>query len=164
VNDTLSNITDETPTTMNTPELYLGYTYALERSQNIGNSGGLLPEIGKNYTLSGKEISALLNDMPYLEGLWKSTTETVTTTSNNTASLYLKFTAKKAHIVVEGPIGAKVYVTVDGANVTTEDVHDGYFTIDGPRLYTVYDGNYGTYTLKLRTDTSEVGINSFTFG
>ena len=166
VNYTLSNITDETPTTQNTQELYLGYTYALERAQNIGNNLGLIPDIEKNYTIEYDSSNSpkLLNDIPYLEGFWKSASETVTTTRNTTASLYLKFTAKKAHVVLEGPIGAKIYVTVDGKDVTTQDVHDGYFTIDGPRLYTLYDGTYGTYTLKISTNAQGIEIDSFTFG
>jgi len=155
----LVNVTDETPDTSNTQELYLGYSFALTRAENVGNDGGLVPDVEKNYTIAG----TLSDNIPYLEGFWKSTTDNVLTASNGTTSIYLKFSAKKAHVVVEGPIGAKVYVTIDNNTLNTEDVHDGYFTIDGPRLYTVYDGLYGTYTLKLSTNTTGVGFDSFTF-
>ena len=168
INVPLSNIADQTPTTQNTGELYLGYQFAIPRGENVGNDGGLNPEVTQQYNIS----TSLRDNTPYLDGEWISKTDTITsavgtdkgTTNNNTSSLYLKFTAMKAHIVVQGPIGAKVYVTVDNQTVNTDDVHDGYFTIDGPRLYTVYDGPYGTYTLRLYTNIPDIGFNSFTFG
>jgi thiol-disulfide isomerase/thioredoxin len=160
VNEELSNIEEQTPTTQNTRELYLGYDTAIPRGQNIGNIGGLIPEIEKQYIIN----SDIYPNIVYLNGSWISKNDAVVTRGDNEL-LYLQFKAKKAHIVLDGPIGTRLNVTVDDYIPNTSDVDNfGYLTIDSPRLYTVYDGEYGFHTLKIYISTSNVGINSFTFG
>jgi len=69
----------------------------------------------------------------------------------------MDFRASKVNIVAE-PFKENVVmkVTVGDGLISTIDV-------DGPRLYNVYDGGYGSYNLRL--DVSEgFSFNAFTFG
>lgn len=43
------------------------------------------------------------------------------------------------------------------------DRERSYIYVDEPRLYNLFNGEYGTYTLKIETDGS-FSFNAFTFG
>ncbi|PIN99828.1 thiol-disulfide isomerase [archaeon CG10_big_fil_rev_8_21_14_0_10_43_11] len=158
---------DLTPTTPNTPELYLGYAYAIPRGQNIGNSGGL--QLGEivTYTLP----SSIGSHRVYLSGAWQSTNEYVIAKSNESVML-LDYYAKNANIVADSNNGAKrVRVMLNGADINESyagddvrfDESGAYITIDKPRLYNVVAGEYANHLLQLVFEEN-VSANAFTFG
>lgn len=164
----LSTLPDETPTYKQTPELYLGYEFALPRGQNIGNADGFQQDMAATYTLP----MTIEPDVPYLEGQWESTADYLRTADEGTA-LVLDFTGEAAHIVADALDQAvKMDVLIDGQPVSKEQAGDdvvledgqAYITVDEPRLYNVVKGVYGTYTLRLVIHGKDVIIHSFTFG
>lgn len=160
ISDARVNIEEKTPTTRNTPELYLGYQFVLPRGQNIGNDGGLIPAVSKTYAFDSAET--MRSNVIYLGGTWDSDSDAIVSMQN--ATLYLRFTAKNANIVLEGNDSISVYL--DGLPITVgagKDVSNGVVFVNEPRLYELYSGTYGTHLLELRFD-SNIRANAFTFG
>jgi thiol-disulfide isomerase/thioredoxin len=164
----LVDITDTTPTTQNTPELYVGYDFALPRGEDIGNSGGMKKDVVTNYVVLQKRNP----DTVYIEGSWLSNPDNLMAKTNNTDAIYLGFTAKNANIVASSNSTAEVEVLIDGKDITSDvagsdvTIKDGkaYMRVDEPRLYNIYDGPYGSHELKLVVNTDGFLFNSFTFG
>lgn len=135
-----------------TPELYAGYDLAIPRGQNLGNSNGINPEKETTYSFPNE----FNEDKIYLSGTWKSNSDSLELTSDE-GSVVLKFKASEVNIVAEkfsSPV--EVQILIDGNNRAA-------FTVDSPKLYNVYNGDYGTYTLELKTEKG-FKLNSFTFG
>ncbi len=165
----VSEIEEETPTHVLTPELYAGYTYAIPRGQYIGNPEGLKFDATHNYVLP----AVLRDDILYLDGEWVSTSEYLRAQDAATSSLVLSFLAEDVNIVadaVDGPVELDVFV--DGVYVSEEQAGDdvivtedqSYVIVDEPRLYNLIAGEYGRYTLTLRTNATTFTFNAFTFG
>lgn len=133
-----------------TPELYAGYNFALNRGQNIGNPGGLMPDITSSYT----RPSDLEDNVIYLEGEWKSSKDDLELVSDE-GSIFLNFRASKVHIVIDSEDTTM--------NVFIDNEENESITIDTPKLYTVYDGDYGSYLLELKVKKG-LRFNAFTFG
>ncbi len=162
----LSTVADTTPIKATTPELYLGYDFALPRDQNIGNAHGFQEDTSVSYTLPDQREK----DIVYLEGRWKSNPNNIETTGSST--LYLKFTASSLHLVASGlqPTKAKIFIdghplskTQAGSDITFEG-DQSILTIGQPRLYTLINAPYGEYELKMVFSDSGASLNSFTFG
>jgi thiol-disulfide isomerase/thioredoxin len=162
------NIADQTPTTYNTPEIYAGYEFALPRGEDIGNGGSYRKDESYNYQAPAE----LKKDRIYLDGSWLAGPENVSKTENNESSIYLLFSAKSANIVAEATNISRLYVSINGkyvdkTNAGTDVEFDGvtsYVLVHEPRLYNVYNGPYGSYTLKLSTYDPGFSFNAFTFG
>ena len=163
----VSAIEDTTPHLPTTQELYLGYTFALPRGQDVGNAEGLQPDTVVDYVISGEKQ----RDIVYLQGQWKSNPDNLQALEAG-SSLYLDFTAKAVNIVADAPMPLKVKVFINDQPITKEqagsDVQfkDGqsYILIDQPQLYNIVDGEYGQYTLKLTVMELGFAGNAFTFG
>lgn len=168
IDTSLSTVSDTTPTLPITPELYLGYQFALPRGQNIGNSEGLQPEKVVDYELP----NSLNENIIYLQGKWKSNADNLEAMESE-ASIILDFQAQAVNVVADAlnePVEVEVFI--DDKYVTKEQAGSdlqfengrAFISIDSPRLYNVVDGNYGRYTLKLRIQKGGFTVNAFTFG
>lgn len=141
-----------------TPETYLDYS----RGQRFANSSQFVADKTVAYGLVDKVPA----DEWSLGGQWQIGQESSQSMADNT-KLRLNFSARHVYLVMSGPDGAKVNVTVDGrAAPGGKDVDgDGNITIDGPRLYDVVDaGSFVTGKMVTLTFPTGVTINAFTFG
>ena len=151
IDEEFVSLEDQTPKTKQTPELYAGYDFALSRGQNIGNEEGLQP--GKEVTYKLPEN--LKDDVIYLEGTWKSNSDSLESVSGG--EVVLKFTAGSVHVVADA---LDELLSVD---VFIDEKQMSPVLIDEPKLYTVYSGEYGSYVLKLKVKKGFL-FNAFTFG
>ena len=160
VNESLSDMVDQTPTTENSPETYLGWQFAVPRGENIGGEG-YKPD--QNYTYSKPDASNLKDNIPYLENTWYNKEDSLV--SFDGSVMYYKFTAKNANIVLEGNGTIQVYIddALISSDVAGKDVMNGVISVDEPRLYEIYSGNYATHVLKL-VFTKGIETHAFTFG
>ncbi len=145
-----------------TPETYLGY----ERGSNFANAKDFKADEATNYTL----VDNLDINEWSLGGSWKiGAMDTLAQGERNT--LRITFSAKEVYLVMDGPNGALVSMTVDGKAITKDrnggaDVGEGgRVTLDGARLYKLI--NLPTFTKGAVLDITipkGVTINAFTFG
>ena len=166
----ISKVEDKTPKVKTTSELYAGFGFALPRGQNIGNKEGLQPGNVFDYKVDGD----LKKDVIYLEGRWRSNEDNLRAQDNRSASVILGFTANSVNIVADSlndkPLKVDVFINgeyVDEMQAGKDVEFDGkraYIVVDKPRLYNIFNGYYGTYLLKLRTDSKDFAFNAFTFG
>lgn len=139
---------------LQTPETYLG-TARAERFTGT-------PLLGPSGTYSA--ATALQPNQWTLGGSWEVTPETLTA-SQDGATITLRFTGKNVYLVMGGPAGARVKVSVDGQDVPGADVTGGTVTIGDYRLYELVSADHTLNgdTLRL-TFPQGVSVNSFTFG
>ena len=122
------------------------------------------------------------DDLIYLEGPWLAGEESLRYAPDGSEAEYsdymaVKFSAKSANVVLtpdEGGEPFKVLVTLDGQPLTEdnkgEDVvieADGrsFMVVDEPRLYSIVEvPDYGTYELKMSSNSPHFAIFAFTFG
>jgi len=151
-----------------TPELFAGYSFALQRGQNIGNTLGLQPDSTIYYTLPN-EIS---NDIIYLEGKWKSNPDNLELIEKD-GFIVLRFIGNSVNIVaenLENPVIMEVFI--DGNYISKNqagndvqfDLNKSFINVDTPQLYNIVNGDYGRYELKLKATSSAFSFNAFTFG
>ena len=129
------------------------------------------------YDDSGDQFS----DLIYLQGPWYNGPESLKHGRETTGFddyISLKYSAKSVNAVIkpegDGSEPFKVLVTLDGEYLTNsnkgKDVvieGDGrsFLNVDGPRLYSVIQApSYGTYKLKLSSNSAQFGLFAFTFG
>ena len=122
-----------------------------------------------------------VDDLIYLQGPWRAGEESLQYAPDGAGGgfddyLLLKFTARTANAVLtpeEGGEPFKVLVTLDGLPLTEENqgrdvvMEDGqsYLLVDEPRLYSIVDAEeYGTYVLKMSSDSPHFALFAFTFG
>jgi hypothetical protein len=88
------------------------------------------------------------------------------TAASNGATLALKYSGKDVYLVMGGPPGSTVKVTVDGQAVLGADVGaNSTVTLDGPRSYRLVESQQSTGGTTLRLTFSQgVSANAFTFG
>jgi thiol-disulfide isomerase/thioredoxin len=162
----LTDMPDKTPTFTTTPELYAGYSFALPRGQDIGNSGGLNSKDTEDYVLP-EDIG---NDVIYLEGSWHSNSDNLE--AKDSASIILNFLASSVNIVADNlqePVEMEVFINekyVSEEQAGTDVQFEGekaFVVVNEPRLYNVFNGNYGEYTLKLNIKEGFT-FHAFTFG
>lgn len=143
------------------PETYLGYN----RGANFANVEEFAADKEQNYTLQDVDTNEWS-----LGGTWKIGHESSEAIGDRN-TLRFKFTAKEVYLVMDGPEGATVTMTVDGKAVTGNrgggaDVGEaGRVRIDGARLYKLI--NMPAFTRGAVLDITipkGVTINAFTFG
>ncbi len=167
VSDTGNGLPDKTPTQRTTPELYIGYDFALPRGQNIGNAGGLRPSEVVNYITP----DSLKEDTIYLSGQWESNADNAMTMESG-ASIVLDYTANAVNIVADAKMPTNLQVLIDGHGISQEKAGKdvvlvngkSYVTIDKPLLYNVVAGDYEQHTLALIAENAGFSFNAFTFG
>ncbi len=137
-----------------TPELYAGYKFALPRSQKINE--GLQLGVGQ-YSIPSK----INDDKIYIEGKWESSEDSLILKSEE-GKVVLSFLAGEVNIVADGNFKAEVLI--DGKEHSTgSDVISGIMEVDTPRLYNVYNSDYGRHTLEIKVK-KDFSFNAFTFG
>jgi cytochrome c biogenesis protein CcdA/thiol-disulfide isomerase/thioredoxin len=137
-----------------TRETYLG-TEREERYVGTPGLGG-----GSTYT-----EASLGADQWTLGGPWDVAGQAITAVSNG-ATLALKYTGRDVYLVMGGPPGSIVKVTVDGQAMLGADVGaNSTVTLDGPRTYRLVESKQSTGGTTLRLTFSQgVSANAFTFG
>jgi len=146
-----SQIEEQTPTQVLTPELYAGYGFALPRNQNIGNEEGFQVDQVITYTLPEN----IRKDIMYVSGTWKNNPDNLEAVSDG--SIVLNFLANSVNIVVD-PLQDDVTMTV-----FVDDEEISTIAVDEARLYNIVDGSYGRYSLRLEVSEG-FSFNAFTFG
>ncbi len=137
-----------------TPELYAGLTFSVPRNQLI-NDG--IKKGEATYSLP----SSIANDRLYIDGTWESTADNLILRSD-TGSITLSFLAREVNIVADGTIESEILI--DGKlHSSGDDVIEGKMKVDEPRLYNVYNAEYGRHTLTINV-SGDFSFNSFTFG
>lgn len=148
-----SQVTTNTPG--QSPETYLGTARSVGYVGDVEMLPGLSTFVPAT-TLAPNEWT--------LGGDWRVGSEAITATSN--ATLDFKFNGQDVYLVLDGPIGSTVSVSLDdGTTPGGGDVADGLVTIDGPRLYHLVSlpDPASAMVLHLEVD-DEVSANAFTFG
>ena len=163
----LSEMPDKTPKLPTTPELYAGYSFALPRGQDVGNSGGLNSKDTVDYVLSGETN----RDVIYLQSSWHSNADNLEA-KEDSAAIILDFLAGSVNIVADNLEEAvEMEVFIDGLYVSKEqagedvqfDGEKAFVIVDKPQLYNVFDGDHGEYNLKLVVKEGFT-FHAFTFG
>jgi cytochrome c biogenesis protein CcdA/thiol-disulfide isomerase/thioredoxin len=141
-----------------TPETYLGY----ERAERFANTDQFVADKPVSYTLA----NTLKENEWSLGGQWQINDESSQSLSNE-SRLSFNFSGKEVYLVMSGPPGALVGVSVDGqSSPGGADVNSkNHVSINGARLYKIV--NLDKYmTGKKLTLTFPIGVtvNAFTFG
>jgi len=131
-----------------TPELYLG----AEK-----NDGAM---VASQITASGERSYALPESLPQsmfaLSGRWNLAPDRATSSADGDEIL-LRFNAPKVNLVAGSASPQTLSVTVDGASQSP-------VTVDGSRLYALYNGASGEHVLRLKAPKAGLSAYSFTFG
>jgi hypothetical protein len=139
-------VPDTTPTEMQSPETYLGYTYAPLRVT------GAQPTHGK--AVDYRAPANVDSDTFALSGTWTGGSETLTAGSN--ALLELNYQADYVYLVMGG--SGTVNVAVNGAPTST-------ISVSGvPKLYTLVSNGGGKRALLTLSMSPGVQAYDFTFG
>src|SRR3989344_5224583 len=148
ISEELSGLKDETPTNLQTPEIYLG----LDRLEAMESNEKAAPGIN-TYTI---------NKTPNLHkfslvGMWNMNGEYSEASENS--ELILNFLSSKVFLVISpANPGDKVITFLD-------DKPYGEITLDMERLYKLVDlqNNWGIHTLRLQFKSSGIKVFAFTF-
>jgi len=121
------------------------------------------------------------NDLIYLEGSWYNGPESLRhgrETQDFEDYMLIRFSALSVNAVIKpdetDPAPYKVLVTLDGEymtdankgqDVVIEDDGRSFLVIDEPRLYAIVEApTFGTYDLKLSSNSDDFDLYAFTFG
>lgn len=141
-----------------TPETYLGY----ERAERFANTDQFVANQPASYTLA----NTLKANEWSLGGQWQINDESSQSLSNE-SRLSFNFSGKEVYLVMSGPPGALVGVSVDGqispggADVNSKN----QVSINGARLYKIVNlDKYMTGKKLTLTFPTGVTVDAFTFG
>ena len=121
------------------------------------------------------------NDLIYLEGSWYNGPESLRhgrETDDYEDYMMIRFSALSVNAVIKpdeaDPVPYKVLVTLDGEymtednkgqDVVIEDDGRSFLVIDEPRLYAIVEAPaFGTYDLRLSSNSPDFDLYAFTFG
>ena len=153
------NTIDVNPTQVNTPEIYLGYSFA---RTPLGNAEGFQPGQSVNYSLPSKASPNTV----YLNGVWKNNADDMELISDE-GDVVLVYSAKAVNIVAGRNSSLEVYVdgkVVDESN-NGSDAAGGKVNVDEQRLYNlVFDKDYGVHSIQIKIRGKGFQIYTFTFG
>lgn len=141
-----------------TPETYLGY----ERAERFANTDQFVANKPISYTLA----NTFKENEWSLGGQWQINDESSQSLSNE-SRLSFNFSGKEVYLVMSGPPGALVGVSVDGqSSPGGADVNlKNQVTINGARLYKIVNlDKYMTGKKLTLTFPTGVTVNAFTFG
>ncbi len=161
VEESITQMSDQTPTTQTSPETYLGAGRMLYL-QGRGKAA-----LGEQSFERPKTIS--LNKFSFV-GNW--TVQDEYSQSGKDASLIYNFIGEHVYLVLKKgqAVDGKIEVYIDGKVITPEhsglDVTDGAMTVSTDKLYDIVNmrGNTKNHLLELRFKTPGVQAFAFTFG
>ncbi len=143
-----------------TPETYLGYG----RADRFDNPAGAPRDTAADFAAP----ASLAPDHWALTGKW--THEQQDVRAEGPGKIALSFRASKIYLVL-GPAASTgagkaivLKVTVNGAPAESRDIKHGVLTVDGYRLYVLYDGSSPTRGLVVVETAGPVKAYVFTFG
>ena len=172
----------ETPFAHVTRELYAGHKRGYQDIMFGGGYVGHLEYFRERDTLVFYEdLGEHKDDLIYLQGPWYNGPESILHGRETTGFedyMALRVSAKSVNVVVtpegEGAEPFEVLITLDGEYLTEDNKGDdvvveedgrSFLHVDEPRLYSVVVApSYGTYDLKLSSNSSRFGVFAFTFG
>ncbi|MEO5691318.1 MAG: cytochrome c biogenesis protein CcdA [Candidatus Saccharimonadales bacterium] len=157
VNDSITKSSETRQVTGQTPETYLSYS----RGERFANADQFKRDETVSYTLKDN----LTSHQWSLGGSWKIGEES--SLSSGESQLRINYSAREVYLVMSGPSGAKVGVSVDSLDKTGGiDVDDrDQVTLDTARLYTIVStDNFLNNKQLTLTFPSGVTVNAFTFG
>lgn len=153
-----------------TRELYVGYA----RGQ-MGNPEGYKPEQAGVYRDPGRHDEGLI----YVQGAWQNEKEALRharKSSNHGDYILIKYKAIEVNAVIK-PASRKsfrVYVFQDGKplpeadrglDIRYDEQGRSYLPVSEPRMYRIVNNReYGTYELKLSSDSENFALYAYTFG
>ena len=148
-----SMVEEQTPDTdfskIQTPEIYLGYSFA---RAPLANPENYQPDQIVEYSLP----ETLPPNLVALEGTWKNTPDYMELVSE-TGKVVLNYSAKNVNIVAAQP--AQITVTLDGSII-----HDS-LSIEEEKLYSIVEENaYAPHALTLDIEGKGFRLYTFTFG
>ena len=166
-----------------TRELYAG----TGRGRNDVFFGGGGYVFNKNFyqetevTQLYEDLGEYRNDLIYLQGSWFNGPESLRhgqETEDFEDYMLIRFSSLSVNAVIRpneaNPVPYKVLVTLDGQHLTDENkgqdvVIEGdgrsFMVIDEPRLYAIVEApSFGTYDLKLSSNSPDFDLFAFTFG
>jgi len=140
-----------------TPETYLGY----ERLERFANATQFKANQSVNYNLA----TNLRKNAWSLGGKWQINSES-SQALNDDSKLSFNYSAREVYLVMSGPPGARVSVSVDGLQKPGGiDVNtSNQVTIDGARLYKIVSTESSGDKKLTVTFPAGVTVNAFTFG
>lgn len=141
-----------------TPETYLGY----QRAERFANTDQFIADKPVDYTL----FSNLQEHEWSLGGKWQMSGEFSQSSVDN-ARLSFNFSAREVYLVMSGPPGSLVSVSVEGLDQPGgSDVNaQGKVSIDGARLYKLVSTDTFLSNKRLTlTFPAGITVNAFTFG
>ena len=158
VSDKLTKESNSTkPSSDQTPETYLSYS----RGERFANADQFKQDETVEYLLK----DSLSPHQWSLGGKWKIGEES--SLSGGESQLRINYSAREVYLVMSGPAGAKVGVSVDGVDeLGGADLNEqNQVTLDSARLYTIVTTDSFLKNKQL-TLTFPVGVtvNAFTFG
>ncbi len=164
-----------------TSELYGGYERGCSLYSIYANS-----LVANTEYCNSKDVVTVYEDTGhrdshrlYLHGSWLAERESLrhgAETENYEDYMLLRFSAKSVNVVLtpEEEETFKVLVTLDdkpltednrGEDVVIEDDGRSFLVVDQPRLYAVVEApEYGEYSLKLSSNSTDFAMFAFTFG
>ena len=157
-----------------TPELYAGW----KRGHRIGHQEYYDQ---RDAVIDYEDPGSHQQDYIYLQGPWLNGPESLThgrETSEFEDYMLLTFSAKSVNAVISHEEGAparfKVLVTLDGeyltdsnkgGDVVIEEDGRSFLNVAEPRMYSIVQApTYGTYELKLSSNSPHFAVFAFTFG
>ncbi len=153
-----ANAVDVDFTKINTPEIYLGYTFA---RADLGNSEGFKPEQTVNYSLP----STITPNRVYLDGVWKNNADHMELISGK-GKVLLFYSAKDVNIVAGE--NSVLEVLLDGQPVGENrgsDIINNKVLVREQRLYNlVSNQDYNSRLLEIDVEGKGFKIYTFTFG
>lgn len=162
VDKSLANVEEQTPSTVLSPETYLG-SKRMQYFYPFGNTGNA----NRNFTLA----DTIPQDSFSLGGNWVITDENAQSGQNSVLSY--NFYADKVFLVLRpGPNSSdnKIKVFLDGHPVDNAsagaDVQNGIVNVDKDKLYNLIDlrGKSENHLLRLEFQGSGIQVFAFTFG
>ena len=144
-----------------TPETYLSYS----RGERFANLSQLENDVPVDYVLS----DTLKSNEWSLGGSWQIGEES--SLSGKNARLKINFSGREVNLVMNGPAGAEIRVSVNGKALSSTDFagadvrKDGTVVLDGARLYKLVEATTPLTDKQLTLSfPAGVTVNAFTFG
>ncbi|MBC7581903.1 cytochrome c biogenesis protein DipZ [Aeromicrobium sp.] len=156
-----ASITKESAVAQNsaeTPETYLSYS----RGERFQNMDQFKADTDVTYSLA----NSLASNQWGLAGMWQVGEQSSLSKADKSVLKY-NFNAKHVYLVMDGPVGSRVDVQLNGQKLFAgKDVDaNGQVLLDGPRLYELVSAVSFVRNGQLKlTFPNGVRINAFTFG
>ena len=145
-----------------TPEIYLGYKFAVGRD-SLGNEQGFIPNEIIEYEIPAEKKQNHF----YLDGTWHNTKDSMKLVSES-GLIVLKYTAKQVNIVASN--SAELEIFLNGENIPdymkgSDLTSDNKIIVNDPQLYNIIDSDITeSHELIIKVNKPNLEVFTFTFG